>query len=205
MLQSDKIYKNAIQGEHASSTELQSCFKNMDNEEIIKLILNKGEVQISDREREMNYSNIKNDIANLIVEKTYNYNTGLPFPPTLILQVLNDIHFVVKEELPSKVQAKEAIKFIQEKKIIPIERKYIQVRIRIKQGKIEFNQALEKINKFLVESNAKIDSENKENINSFDMTFCILPNYYRDLFNKYEECMLFFLVKFSSGNRTYIK
>ena len=193
VLQSDKIYKNAIKGDQASKEELESAFKDMANEEIIKLILNKGEVQISEKERMLNFSNVKNDIANLIVEKTYNYNTGLPFPQTLILQVLNDIHFDAREEHSSKKQAIQAIKIIQECGIIPIERKYMQLEIKVKKGKVaedQFESHKERINKFLEESKAKIISQSLDKIETFKITFNILPNYYRDIVTTFEECKI---------------
>jgi len=162
----------------------------MSTEDIIKLILNKGEVQISEKERSQTFSNIKNDIANLIVEKTYNYRTGLPFPQTLILQVLNDIHFDAKEEQSSKKQAIQAIKIIQDREIIPIERKYMQIEITIKKGKLlddGFLPAVEKLNKFFEDSLAKIVSKNMEDREHFKVVINILPNFYRDIVTTFEE------------------
>lgn len=162
----------------------------MSYEEIIKLILNKGEVQIGDKERNLNFSNLKNDIANLIVEKTYNYTTGKPFPQQLILQVLNDIHFDVKEEQSSKKQAVQAVKIIQDRKIIPIERKLMQIQITIKQENIseeDFKNLNVAINKFFDESKAEILSKEIDSVKTFKIVFNILPNYFRDLVTTYEE------------------
>ena len=165
----------------------------MTNDEIIKLILNKGEVQISDKERNLSFSNIKHDIANLIVEKTYNINTGFPFPQTLILQVLNDIHFDAKEEQSSKKQAIQAIKIIQDQGIIPIERKYMQIDITMKKGKVTedtFPSVIEKVSKFLEDNKAKIVNENKDRIDTFKIVFNVLPNVYRDIVTLFEECLV---------------
>ena len=47
-------------------------------------ILNKGEMQVSDLERENNSENLTNDIANMIVKMSVNSETGNKFPVTII-------------------------------------------------------------------------------------------------------------------------
>jgi hypothetical protein len=107
----------------------------MTYEEVVKLILDKGDIQVSEKERNLNFQNVKNDIANIIVEKTYNLENGLPFTHNVILKVLNDINFNLKESEDAKKQALKAIKLIQEKDILPIERKMMQIFITIKNQK----------------------------------------------------------------------
>ncbi len=107
----------------AKKEDLESTFPNMSYEEIFKLILDKGEIQISEKERSLNFQNTKNNIASIIVEKTYNQENGMPFPQNVILQVLDDINFQIKENEDAKKQALKAIKLISEKHILPIERK----------------------------------------------------------------------------------
>ena len=51
MLQIDKIYKNANKGELAKKEDLAHYFPKMSYEEIVKLILDKGEIQVSEKER----------------------------------------------------------------------------------------------------------------------------------------------------------
>ena len=52
VIQIDKIYIDTERGDFASKQDLSKAFKNMSNDEIIVEILNKGEFQVSEVERE---------------------------------------------------------------------------------------------------------------------------------------------------------
>ena len=162
----------------------------MTYEEVVKLILDKGEIQVSEKERNLNFQNVKNDIANIIVEKTYNLENGLPFTHNVILKVLNDINFNLKESEDAKKQALKAIKLIQEKDILPIERKMMQIFITIKNQKNfseNFEEFKKKITDFLKSTNSEILEMNLENQKQFKIKCNIFPNHYRDILTQYEE------------------
>ena len=59
-------------------------FLKMAYQEIIKLILDKGDIQTGEKEREEATSNLKHYITNIVVKKTYNTDNGLPFPQGII-------------------------------------------------------------------------------------------------------------------------
>ena len=130
---------------------------------------------------------MKNDIANLIVEKTYNKETGLPFPQKLIIQVLNDIHFDAKDDKLAKMQALAAIKVIQDRNIIPIERKYMQIQITPKSTTEDYEILLVALIKYLEDNKVVFVKKQLEPINSFVILFNILPHIYRDLVMIYEK------------------
>lgn len=52
VLQIDKIFINVSKGEIAKSKDLQKAFGDLTEEEIVKEILNKGELQVSELERD---------------------------------------------------------------------------------------------------------------------------------------------------------
>ena len=70
--------------------------------------------------------------------KTYNKETGLPFPHDIIIKVLEEIQFIIHDKDNAKKQALKAIKDIQNKKILPLERKLMQLYITIKNTRGEF-------------------------------------------------------------------
>jgi len=166
----------------------------MNYEDILRLILDKGEIQVSEKEREVNFTNTKNEIANIIVEKTFDVESGQKFSQQMVLQALDDINFVAKNDKPAKVQALAAIKQIQEKKILSMERKFLEIQITLKEKKFsdteEDTNTFEKFNKefsdFLKDIECKIISQNLE-IKSFKIIADLKPNYYRDLMTKFEE------------------
>jgi ribosome maturation protein SDO1 len=158
--------------------------------EIVKLILEKGEIQVSEKERNLNFSNLKNDIANIIVEKTFNKENGLPFPQNVILKVLDDIKFQMRETEDAKKQALKAIKLIQDKDILPIERNLMQIFIKLKNSNMDEN-AFQKFAKqfltFLNDNTSQIIDINTDTAKSFNIKCNILPNHYRDLLTKYQD------------------
>ncbi len=200
VLQTDKIYTDVNKGELAKKKELEEHFKTMSYEEIIKLILDKGEIQVSEKEREHNFTNVRNEIANIIVEKTFDVDTGLKFPQQMILQAMDDINFVAKNDKPTKVQALAAIKLIQDKKILNLERKFLEVQITVKENRFKndtdeerknFEETRQKLLDFLKEIECKSVSQSIE-FKSFKIIADLKPNYYRDLLTKCEEfCSLF--------------
>jgi ribosome maturation protein SDO1 len=162
----------------------------MSYDEIVKLILEKGEIQVSEKERNLNISNIKNDIANIIVEKTFNKENGLPFPHNVILKVLDDIKFQMRDSEDAKKQALKAIKLIQENDILPIERNLMQIFVKLKNQNMEENAFQEFVKQFITfinENNAQIIDINTFNAKIFNIKCNILPNHYRDLLTKYND------------------
>jgi len=164
----------------------------MSYEDVVKLILDKGEIQVSEKERTLNFQNMKNDIANIIVEKTYNTENGLPFPQQIILQILENINFNIKEDDNAKKQALLAIKVIQDKGVLPIERKLMQIFVTLKNLKMysnekDFENIKTKFLEFIKVTNAKIIESNLESPKQFKIKCNILPNYYRELLTEYED------------------
>lgn len=203
VLQMNKIYTNSAKGDLAKKEELDNFFPKMSYDDIVKMILDKGEIQVSEKERNLNIQNVKNDVANIIVEKTYNTETGLPFPINMILQVLDDINFQLKEDRDAKKQALKAIKMIIDKNILPIERKYMQINVTIKNQKIQekdFPDFKTKFLNFLTEIHAQIIDSNTNDPKSFCIKCNILPNHYREILTDYEECKILLIFSYQYRN-----
>lgn len=204
VLQTDKIYTDVGKGELAKKKELEEHFKNMTYEEITKLILDKGEIQVSEKEREMSFSNVKNEIANIIVEKTFDLDTGLKFSQQMVVQALDDCCFVAKSDKSTKAQALLAIKVIQERKILKMERKFLEVQMTIKENKFSnqteeeakiFSEFKTKFFEFLNEIECKILTQDLE-LKTFKILADMKPNYYRDLLTKFEDRNNFYKIRY---------
>lgn len=77
MLQIEKIYADVSKGEFAKQKDLKNAFgAKMSEDDIIMEILNKGDFQQSDKEREGQFENLRLDIANIIVKMTENTKDG---------------------------------------------------------------------------------------------------------------------------------
>lgn len=189
VLQISEIFTNAVKGDKANKKLLEKIFPNMTKQQIIDLILNKGDIQVSEKERESNLSNIKNDIASIITEKTFNIETGKPFTQNEILQAMNCIGANIKDTEDAKKQALKYIKDIQEKKVLNIERRFMKISFSSSNdNKIEdVNELLN----YLKSINAKYDENEyinyKENYQSGNKLICLVqPNFYKEISNKFE-------------------
>ena len=196
VLQTREIFRNAIKGDIVPKKELNEVFPKMEHDKILELILEKGEIQTGEKERLTGNSNLKNDIANIIVEKTYNCETGLPFPHDIIIKVLDEIQFKIHNKENAKKQALIAIKDIQNKNILPLERKLMQLFITIKsKEKIDnFENFINNFLEFLKNIECQIIEQDIKNIDSFYIKCNMKPNFYRDLLNKYDTYLNFEVV-----------
>jgi ribosome maturation protein SDO1 len=196
VLQAKEIFTNAIKGDLVPKKVLKEVFPKMSYQDIIKLILDKGDIQTGEKEREEGISNIKRYISNIIVQTTYNTDNGLPFPQDMIMQALDDINFRYNEKENVKKQALKGIKELVKHKVLPIERKLMQIKISLK---LEKNQELKDKNK-LEEFNKKILNYMKEieaemienetsNIDNYSLKVNIKTQFYREILNNYDKVL----------------
>ena len=199
VLQAQEIFTDAIKGDLVPRKVLKEVFPKMTYQEIIKLILDKGDIQTGEREREKGISNLKRYISNIIVQKTYNTDNGLPFPQDMISQALDDINFKYNEKENEKKQALKAIKELINHKILPIERKLIQIKISLKKIENDDNPILkekEKLDEFnnnllnyLKEIEAELIEKEINTVENYNLKVNIKTQFYREILNKYEKIL----------------
>ena len=113
----------------ASKNDLKK-FGKMSREEIITEILNKGEFQMTDMEREDQLEKKKLDIATWISSQCINSQDGNQFPPNIILKAMKEANVKVNLQKPAKVQGLQMLGDL--KKILPLEREKMHVKITFK-------------------------------------------------------------------------
>jgi len=199
VLQAKEIFTNAVKGDLVPKKVLKEVFPKMSYQDIIKLILDKGDIQTGEKEREEANSNKKNYIANIVVQKTYNTENGLPFPQDMITQALDDINFRYNEKENEKKQALKAIKELIQHKVLPIERKLMQLKIglknidNIKNPNLKDKEKFKEFNKKLLDYIKENDSEIIENetisVDNYNLKINIKTQFYREILKKYEEIL----------------
>ena len=131
VLQVATVFDNVSRGTHAKKDDLMKVFGTDDVVECCKVILSKGEVQIGEKERELEYSSKFRDIATMVASRCVNSQTGWPFTVATIETAMRDtIHFAVNPAKPTKQQATEIIEKLKEH--MPIARARIHVKITAK-------------------------------------------------------------------------
>eukprot|EP00055_Hartaetosiga_balthica_P003756 m.8904 g.8904 ORF g.8904 m.8904 type:complete len:252 (+) comp3297_c0_seq1:122-877(+) len=135
VVQVHTIFTNVSKGQVANSSDLNKAFKTEDEEKILLLILEKGELQVSKQERKADLTEKFKEIATTVSEKCVNPDTQRPYTITQIEGAMRDLHFSVRPQTSTKSQALEVIRQLQE--TIKIERALMTVRLTLpgKNGK----------------------------------------------------------------------
>eukprot|EP00347_Sterkiella_histriomuscorum_P002246 403368911 len=174
VLQIDQIFTNVSKGEVAKQKDLQAVFGKMTQDEIVIEILNKGELQVSELERDEHLDSLKKEIANIIAQKCVNTSDGKQFPVSIIMKAMNEANVKIN---PKDNAKKQALTFIPDlKNVIPIDRAKMRLKISF-----ERQDQLERL-KEVIERDYAQDYE-VERIGEKFMQCQIQPNMFRELNN----------------------
>ena len=103
----------------------------------IPQILQKGELQVGDKEREHDLSSVRREIATLVAEKCVDPATQRPYPVGVIDKAMTEAGFSVKQGKGAKAQVSECIKLLQAHSQLPIQRARMRVRVSVPQADAE--------------------------------------------------------------------
>ena len=127
VLQVDSVFTNVSQGMLASKKDLLSAFGSADLEVAIRHILDHGELQISEQERESLQESMFRDVAAIVVDKAVNPENNRPYTLSMIQNAMKDIHYSVSTTKGAKSQALDVIRRL--KAVMPIARAKMKVRL----------------------------------------------------------------------------
>lgn len=99
VLQIEQVFLNVSKGQVAKQDDLKKAFGTSDIMEIVKVILDKGELQVGGKEREVQLENVRKEIATGVAERCVDPTTHRPHTVSMIEKALNEAHFNV---LPNK-------------------------------------------------------------------------------------------------------
>ncbi|KAG7192344.1 uncharacterized protein KQ657_001742 [Scheffersomyces spartinae] len=129
VLQIPLVFINVSKGLVANNEDLLSCFGKTNQDEIILEILDKGEIQLNEKERNANLQQKQNEFLTIILTKCISSRTKKKYPPSMILKALNELKFHLNPVKPAKTQALEAIRLLVSEQLIPIARAQMQVKV----------------------------------------------------------------------------
>lgn len=111
VLQTDQIFSNAIQGHIAGETQLKKIFgSEMTKQEILRTILDKGDLQISQKEREVLGENVLNEVVKILAQKLVHPKTLRVYSEIAVKNALKKIGFKSALDMTAKKQAFKAMK-----------------------------------------------------------------------------------------------
>lgn len=105
VLQTSSIFTNVSKGVLAKNKDLQDAFKTDDPGKIVLEILRKGELQVSEKERQYHSNNLFNEIAIIVSEKCVDPETKRPFSVGIIERTMREtLHYAVLPNKSAKVR-----------------------------------------------------------------------------------------------------
>uniref|UniRef100_A0A2M4AQ01 Ribosome maturation protein SBDS n=1 Tax=Anopheles triannulatus TaxID=58253 RepID=A0A2M4AQ01_9DIPT len=129
VLQTVAVFHNVSKGEVAKKEELAKAFGKDDVTEICKEILAKGELQVSEKERQDQLESMFKEIATTVADKCVNPETKRPYPVSIIEKSMKDIHYSIKPHRNAKQQALDVIRLL--KDTIPVERAKMRLKLTL--------------------------------------------------------------------------
>jgi ribosome maturation protein SDO1 len=172
VLQSTTVFSNVSKGILAKREDMIQVFGTDDEEKICVKILQDGQLQVSEKERQMEIENRVRDVAGILSEKCINPKSKKPYTIGVLERALKDIHFSADPKKPAKLQANETLPLLQAQ--FPIERAQMLLRIVVPVGSSQDFQAL------LARRRAVLTEQNIEG-DDLVVECCIDPGAYREL------------------------
>ncbi len=172
VLQSTTVFSNVSKGILAKREDMTQVFGTDDEEKICIKILQDGQLQVSEKERQVELENRVRDVAGILSEKCINPKSKKPYTIGVLERALKDIHFSADPKKPAKLQANETLPLLQAQ--FPIERAQMLLRIVVPVGSSQDFQAL------LSRRRAVVTEQNIEG-DDLVVECCIDPGAYREL------------------------
>jgi len=131
VLQAQTVFHNVSRGVVASKESLLEAFGNSEHLACAIIILDKGELEVSEKERSLHFETLFKDIAATLSEKCINPVSRRPYPVSIIEKALRDAHFAVVPSKTAKAQLVKALQALKDHGDIVIERARMKVRLSV--------------------------------------------------------------------------
>jgi ribosome maturation protein SDO1 len=119
----------------------------------------KGELQVSEKERELMMDKTFRDIATIVAEKCVDPQTNRPLTVGLVERAMKDIHYSVNATKNAKQQALDVIKLLQQSGKIPIAR--AKMRLKLTMTKTESEKLATQWKDIIAQIEKQETTENK--------------------------------------------
>ncbi len=133
----DKVFTDARKGKKAPTHMVEKVFETTDIEEIARMILEDGEVQITTEQRNKRQKQKRKEIVNRIAKNSYNPQTDAPHPPKRIENAMSEAEVHIDPFKPVSQQMDEVVDEIRDLIPLSFEKKRFSITVRGDlQGKI---------------------------------------------------------------------
>ena len=129
VLVSDDVYTDSGKGTKPSSEKLSKAFNTEDQAEIAKVILQKGDLNLTTDQRRKMVEEKKKQIVTFIVQTYVDPKTHLPHPPLRIEQAMKDGRISIEPQKNVDEQVKDVVEKL--RSIIALKSENLQLEITI--------------------------------------------------------------------------
>lgn len=131
VLQTDRVFTNVSKGLFAPMKDLELAFDNTNQEQCCRIILDKGQIQVSDMERSATLENTAREVANMVATKCVNPRSDRPYTINQIRDAMKKAEFSVQPTSARSVKQQflDCVKAIQEKNVLDIIRAKMELAI----------------------------------------------------------------------------
>ena len=126
---SDDIYTDSGKGTKPSAEKMQKAFGTTDATEAAKIILQRGELNLTTDQRRKMIEEKKKQIIQFIAKTYVDPKTHLPHPPLRIEQAIKDSRVSIDPQKGAEMQAKEIVDKI--RSILPLKSENVELQVTI--------------------------------------------------------------------------
>jgi len=150
VLIAQRIFEDVQKGVFSPELDVKTAFPNMDTLEVAKIILTKGELQLSAKYREGKQEEKRRTIIESIHRNSVNPQNNLPHPITRIENAFAEAKIRIDDHKSAHEQIQPIVKKLQTILPIKFEHKHVQVHISAKYSK-KYYHALHQFGRVLNE------------------------------------------------------
>lgn len=130
VLQTTRVFTNVSKGEFAPSSALTEAFGTDDEDEVCRIVLARGQVQVSDRERNARHENAVREIAELVADRCVDPRSDRRYDARRVADAMRRAGFVVHPTRSAKQQFLDCVRLLKERPdVLPIERARMRLRV----------------------------------------------------------------------------
>ena len=126
---SDDVYTDSGKGTKPSAEKMQNAFGTTDSIEAAKIILDRGELNLTTEQRRKMIDEKRKQIVQHIVKTYVDPKTHLPHPPLRIEQAIKDSRVSIDPQKGAELQAKDIVEKL--RSIIPLKSENVELQITI--------------------------------------------------------------------------
>ena len=128
-LAAEEIFRDAHKGDRATTESLKTVFGTEELAEVVRQIIQRGEIQLTHEQRKSMQENKRKQIIAIIVRNSINPQTRTPHPPLRIENAMNEAKVNIDPFKPVDVQVQDVLKALQPILPIRFEKSVIAVKV----------------------------------------------------------------------------